>query len=298
MAAVADLERILERVFERTTARLFRSSIQVVQVERRVERAMERARGADGTRTGVPARYSVRLHPADLADVAGRSGGAEALAARLAGTALAFAKGHGYRLAGRPEVWLIADPVVERGQVVVEAAAGGTLSPANRFAGDDAASVPEQAATGLPVAVRPTAEPPVHVPPVHLSPVQAPPPEAPVPGIRGDGTQTHVFRRPVPPAASAVLRVCAADGRERTIDVGGTPVTIGRAGDNVLVLGDSRVSRHHGRLQTRRGALLYVDLGSTNGSRVNGIRVDEIVLGAGDRLQVGDTVLVVETLPG
>ena len=64
------------------------------------------------------------------------------------------------------------------------------------------------------------------------------------------------------------------------------------------MLGDVRVSRHHGRLQARRGALVYADLGSTNGSRVNGIRVDEIVLGEGDRLQVGDTVLVVETLPG
>jgi hypothetical protein len=31
---------------------------------------------------------------------------------------------------------------------------------------------------------------------------------------------------------------------------------------------------------------------------VNGIRVDEIALGFGDRLQIGDTVLVVENLPG
>ncbi len=44
--------------------------------------------------------------------------------------------------------------------------------------------------------------------------------------------------------------------------------------------------------------LVYTDLGSTNGSRVNGIRVDEIALGLGDRVLVGDTVLVVETLPG
>ncbi len=52
------------------------------------------------------------------------------------------------------------------------------------------------------------------------------------------------------------------------------------------------VSRHGA------GALVYTDLGSTNGSRVNGIRVDEIALGMGDRVQLGDTVLVVETLPG
>ena len=38
MAAVADLERLLERVFERTSARIFRSRVQLVQAERRVER--------------------------------------------------------------------------------------------------------------------------------------------------------------------------------------------------------------------------------------------------------------------
>ena len=78
----------------------------------------------------------------------------------------------------------------------------------------------------------------------------------------------------------------------------GGPVTIGRATDNALVLRDARVSRYHGRLQARSGALVYSDLGSTNGSRVNGIEVDEVVLGAGDRIEVGDTVLVVESAPG
>ena len=98
--------------------------------------------------------------------------------------------------------------------------------------------------------------------------------------------------------ARALIRVCAPDGTERTIEVDGTPVGIGRAADNGVVLLDGRVSRRHGRLQARRGTLVYTDVGSTNGSRVNGIRVDEIALGLGDRVQVGDTVLVVETLPG
>ena len=43
---------------------------------------------------------------------------------------------------------------------------------------------------------------------------------------------------------------------------------------------------------------MFTDLGSTNGSRVNGVRVDECALGTGDRVQVGDTVLLVEQLPG
>ena len=117
-------------------------------------------------------------------------------------------------------------------------------------------------------------------------------------GIRGDGTQTLVFRKPAPAPTRAVLRVVAKDGSERTVEVDGTPLTLGRATDNGLTLADPRVSRHHARLQARRGTLVFTDLGSTNGSRVNGVRVDECALGTGDRILVGDTVLLVEQLPG
>ena len=41
------------------------------------------------------------------------------------------------------------------------------------------------------------------------------------------------------------------------------------------------MSRHHGRLIARQGALVYSDLASTNGSRVNGVEIDEVVLGRG-----------------
>ena len=92
--------------------------------------------------------------------------------------------------------------------------------------------------------------------------------------------------------------VVARDGSEQTVEVDGAPLTLGRATDNGLVVADARVSRHHARLQARRGTLVFTDLGSTNGSRVNGVRVDECALGAGDRVVVGDTVLLVEQLPG
>jgi pSer/pThr/pTyr-binding forkhead associated (FHA) protein len=103
-----------------------------------------------------------------------------------------------------------------------------------------------------------------------------------------------VFTVPRPTAPRARLRVRTPDGATRIVDVDGTDLTIGRAADNVLVLADGRVSRHHGRLTGRRGTLVYVDLGSTNGSRVNGVQVGELVLGEGDRIELGDSVIVVE----
>jgi pSer/pThr/pTyr-binding forkhead associated (FHA) protein len=84
------------------------------------------------------------------------------------------------------------------------------------------------------------------------------------------------------------------DGRIWRLTIGGGGLTIGRAEDNDLVARDGRVSRHHGRIAGRRGTLVYLDLGSTNGSRVNGEPVTEVVLGVGDRLEVGETTVVLE----
>jgi pSer/pThr/pTyr-binding forkhead associated (FHA) protein len=92
------------------------------------------------------------------------------------------------------------------------------------------------------------------------------------------------------------MRLIQPNTSERLVDLDGRTVTLGRATDNGLVLSDGRVSRHHGRISVRRGTLVYTDLGSTNGSRVNGTPVDEVVLGVGDRIEVGDTLLVIEAV--
>jgi pSer/pThr/pTyr-binding forkhead associated (FHA) protein len=123
-------------------------------------------------------------------------------------------------------------------------------------------------------------------------------PEPPADTPAADPTRTLVYRKPIVDAPRALLREIRPNGAERAITVEGAALTIGRGTDNGLVLDDARVSRHHGRLQARRGTLVYTDTGSTNGTRVNGLVVDEIVLGPGDRLQLGDTILVVETIPG
>jgi pSer/pThr/pTyr-binding forkhead associated (FHA) protein len=41
---------------------------------------------------------------------------------------------------------------------------------------------------------------------------------------------------------------------------------------------------------------VLTDLHSTNGTQVNGLRVAEVALGEGDRIQMGDTTLVVESV--
>jgi hypothetical protein len=66
-------------------------------------------------------------------------------------------------------------------------------------------------------------------------------------------------------------------------------ITIGRHPDSNLVLADPNVSRHHAEIRPQGDSFAVVDLGSTNGTRVNGVRVDTQVLQDGDEVAFGNT---------
>ncbi|MFZ6004580.1 MAG: FhaA domain-containing protein [Actinomycetota bacterium] len=66
-------------------------------------------------------------------------------------------------------------------------------------------------------------------------------------------------------------------------------ISIGRHPDSNLVLADPNVSRNHAEIRPQGDRYVLVDLGSTNGSRINGVRVDTKVLEDGDELSFGNT---------
>jgi dipeptidyl aminopeptidase/acylaminoacyl peptidase len=68
-------------------------------------------------------------------------------------------------------------------------------------------------------------------------------------------------------------------------------VTIGRAPDNDVVVGDPATSGHHGRIEDRAGGFWISDLGSTNGTQVNGEPVIEKQLSDGDVIAIGQNTL-------
>lgn len=70
------------------------------------------------------------------------------------------------------------------------------------------------------------------------------------------------------------------------------PVSIGREEDNQLRINDDRVSRCHAKVQEDSGQIILMDIGSTNGTRVNGLPVQMRVLQIGDQIALGRTVLV------
>ena len=102
---------------------------------------------------------------------------------------------------------------------------------------------------------------------------------------------TRVFEAPVVRAPAAALEVLEPGRASRRISLGARPTTIGRGSDCDVILADAHASRRHARLEVRGGVIVLTDLGSTNGLRVNGHRVREVVLGVGDRIEVGQSVL-------
>jgi pSer/pThr/pTyr-binding forkhead associated (FHA) protein len=81
-----------------------------------------------------------------------------------------------------------------------------------------------------------------------------------------------------------------------TLKVGG--VTIGRSGENDIHLKDSTVSSHHAKIVTYFDASYIEDLDSTNGTFVNGKRVQKHIINPGDVISVGTHTLKVENEHG
>jgi len=75
----------------------------------------------------------------------------------------------------------------------------------------------------------------------------------------------------------------------------GKEVLIGRSSDLELVLLEEMVSRKHARLLHGESGLVITDLGSTNGTFVNGEKVTETVLKEGDRFLIGTSIFKVVT---
>jgi DNA-directed RNA polymerase specialized sigma24 family protein len=94
------------------------------------------------------------------------------------------------------------------------------------------------------------------------------------------------------------FRVLEGCDRGHLFRVLSPPVTIGREQGNDLQLGDEGVSRFHARIEIHNGELVLTDLGSTNGTRVNGAAVKTHRLQAGDQVGIGRCLLCFDLEPG
>jgi len=98
---------------------------------------------------------------------------------------------------------------------------------------------------------------------------------------------------PQAPAGHVVVVSSPALEQGQVAVVNSAPLTVGRGPDNDLAVGtDEYASGRHARFEARRDGVWIVDLGSTNGTFVNGVRLAEPRrLSAGDVVRIGDTEL-------
>ncbi len=88
------------------------------------------------------------------------------------------------------------------------------------------------------------------------------------------------------------IRIIGIEGRIQNLPLSGKELSMGRSKDNDIVLSDHAVSRYHARLIDTKEGYLLTDLGSFNGTKVNGRSIQNVLLQNGDEIKIGRATIV------
>lgn len=275
MSVLQRFEKRLEGLVEGAFAKVFKGVVHPVEILNAMQREAEAHKAIlAGGRTLVPNRYVIDLSPYDHSRLAPY---AAALAQELAQSQAEFIG---------EQAWTVY------GDVIVEIERGEGLDTgmfrvtAEVFSGEP--SPPPPPPPGSPV--HSMAGPPPGMP--GGMPGGMPP--GPPPGYGPPGYDQHAAPHPGSPPMGPMggprnARLVASDGRTYPLAIGST--VIGRGDQATLRLPDVGISRRHARIDYDGAQVVLTDLGSTNGSMVNGQRVSAVALNPGDMIQIGTTTL-------
>jgi hypothetical protein len=250
------IEQRLERVFEGVFGRAFRTNVQPVELARKLAKEMDEHRSTSVTRVYVPNEYTIYLSPGDREQFEGYE---NSLVSELEEYLSEHAARENYALLTPPRIMFETDDDLGVGEF------GIATRMAQYGRGADAGEeVPE-----LPAAT---------------------------PGA------TMVYKPRTQPTEAASLEEL---GVEREIAVltwrGGRSVLdkkrsiLGRSRDVDVQIEDPNVSRRHAEIVQEGSVYWLVDLGSTNGTEVNGRRVQRARLDDGSSFTVGETTVTFST---
>jgi hypothetical protein len=273
MSVLRTIESKIEGLFEGVFGRAFRTHVQPVELARKLAKEMDEHRSVSVSRVYVPNEYTIYLSTADRQQFGSYEG---SLVGELQEYLTEHARREAYALLTPPRVKFATDDDLAIGEFGI----------ATRVAQPD---------EGLPPL--PTAAPAPLVPVNSVSiPVPAPivPVEAPA------AATTMVYRQAEPeapePAAPPVpepprdIVTLTLDGRAHPVTT--TSVVIGRSRECDLRVADGNASRRHAEVLREGHVYIIVDLGSTNGTELNGRRITRETLSDGDRITIGATDLV------
>ena len=283
------LEAGIERAVQGTFAKHLRSAVHPVEIASTIRRAMDDRAVSSSGRAIVPNVFTVelspgdydRLHP-DLADVE----------MDLVAAAEEHCEGQRYQPAGPFDIIFEEHDDLETGVFRIRPSKASRPRATGTTGSERAVQRPSR-----PDAAGP---PPAHVAPRAAVPPPSAPPAPAAPVARAP--RAPVAREPeptsAPPVAAAPRRVNPADRPWLDVDgerypLMGAITILGRDDVADIILDDPGISRRHSELRVTTDGPRFVttirDLGSTNGTYVNGERITSEHLQDGDRITVGRT---------
>jgi Protein of unknown function (DUF3662)/FHA domain len=255
MSVLRSLESKIAGLVEGTFSRAFRSEVRPVEIARKLAREMEEHKSLSVSRTYVPNEYRVYLSPRDRERFRDYE---DALAEELGGYLLEYAR--------RERLALLSRPVIE-------------------FENDDRLGLGE---FGIQTrVVKPAREPqPVSA---REEPVREEAGRTMIYGTAGRAPEALEER----PRLNQEKPLLLIEGKRMVVGPAG--VTLGRSRECDVVLSDPNVSRQHAEIRPRGGSWVLNDLGSTNGSCLNGRRIEAPeVVRPGDEIELGTSVITFE----
>jgi hypothetical protein len=249
------IEQRLEGLVEGFFTKVFRSGLQPVEVGRRILREMADGKTVSVNRVYAPNEFRVIMGTDDHSRFSQMEAG---LAREFSELVIEEAKLNRWNLMGLPRITFEKVESIGKGEFRVEASLSAD------------ADVP-----GPRVSTRQAAE---------------------QEGADGRAVPTDTATRMGLARTGAELVVLDDSGKPKEkISITRTPVVIGRLSTSDVVLADSNVSRRHAELRRDGDRWVIVDLGSTNGTVVNGKLAREHTLKDGDKISFGTSELQFQT---
>jgi hypothetical protein len=252
MALLRAIEAKIEGLFEGVFGRAFRTHVQPIELARKLVKEMDDHRSVSVSRVYVPNEYTIYLSPQDRRQFSGYEG---SLVGELQEYLAEHARREQYALLTPPRVLVTTDDDL----------AVGEFGIATRLVAADGG---EQAPPNLPL------EQP--------APTMVFRPSAPVPA--------EVPHAEPEPHEEPDIVTLTVDGR--TQPVSSPKLVLGRSRDCDVRVSDLNVSRRHAEVHRDGDEYWIVDLGSMNGTLLNGRRVEREKLSDGDRITLGSTDVV------
>ncbi|WP_047866080.1 FhaA domain-containing protein [Rubrobacter aplysinae] len=280
MGFFKQIEKGMESMVEGVFGRAFRRQVHPVEIAKGLTKQMDEGRMISVSRTYAPNDFTIHLSYEDHESMQAYE---RSLREELIQYASTHAESKSYHLMTPPKVRFESEETLKFGEFGVTAKLTGGEGPRDRGAPSDTSGQTRIFRTEAPEEPEPEGSE-----------------EPEEPEKRADQRETEYASGAAGGTASISAEQARREGLAReTVTVstgdetytleGSGPWTVGRAEDNDIVVRDPNVSRRHARLERQENGFAVEDLGSTNGTLLDGAPIGRERIDDGDEITFGHT---------